>query len=90
MSLIKYLPKRFQAAHAFWSWVFLLSIPAAFVLWYCTKWYWGMLSLFFVTSVINESVRKSACQFVMEHAVEDPVFFESMLQQGLITVVNNQ
>jgi hypothetical protein len=88
LSLIKYLPRRYQAAHAFWSWVLVLSIPAAFVLWYFTKWYWGLLSLFFTTPIINESMRKSACQFVMEHATKDPEFFESLFQQGLITVVN--
>lgn len=88
MSLVKYLPRRYQAAHAFWSWVMLLSIPAAFVLWYYTKWYWCLLSLIFVTPIINESVRKSACQFVMENATEDPEFFESLFQQGLIMVVN--
>ena len=88
LRLIEYLPKRYQYAHSFWGWVMLLSIPGAFVLWYFTRWYWAVASLFILTPMLNASLRKSACQFVMEHAMDDPDFFESMTQQGLITVVN--
>jgi hypothetical protein len=88
LRLIEYLPKRYQHAHAFWTTILILSVPGAFVLWYFTRWYWAAASLFILTPVLNASVRKSACQFVMEHAMEDPEFFESMSQQGLITVVN--
>lgn len=88
MSLIQYLPMRYQAAHNFWSLILILSVPAALVLWYFTKWYWGVLSLCFITPIINESVRKSACQFVMEHALADPAFFEAMFRQRMISVVS--
>ena len=88
LNLIKHLPKRYQYAHSFWGWVMLLSIPGALALWLFIAWYWALASLFILTPVLNASLRKSARQFVIEHATENPEFFDALVGQGLITVVN--
>ena len=45
----KMLPKRYQAAHIFWSWVWILSIPAALAVMFLYKWWAGLLILVLVT-----------------------------------------
>lgn len=83
--LIELLPLRYQYAHYFWSWVWGLSIPGAFVVWYFFAWYWGLASLLIVTPAIFRATKTSAAQFVMEHAENDPLFFDHLMSKGLLT-----
>ncbi|MGE3153690.1 MAG: hypothetical protein AB7G48_13260 [Nitrospiraceae bacterium] len=61
----KMLPKRYQAAHMFWSWVWILSIPAAFAVMYFYTWWAGLLLLVFLTPALSSSTKKSAMQFMI-------------------------
>ena len=56
----KILPKRYQAAHIFWAWIWILSIPAAFAVMYFYKWWVGLLLLVILTPALYNSTRKSA------------------------------
>ena len=40
--LIKQLPKRYRAAHLFWSWIWVLSIPAFICVAIFYKWWVGL------------------------------------------------
>jgi hypothetical protein len=83
--LIDRLPKRYQAAHAFWSWVWMLSIPGFIAVAVFFKWWVGLLLLFFVTPTISASVKRSAAQFVLEHAEENEEFFTMLVERDLLT-----
>jgi len=84
LSLIDYLPKNYQYAHMFWSWVWMLSIPFFIVLAFFTFGI-GLLGLFIVTPLIFKSTKKSAAQFVLEHAENDPAFFDQLEERNLLT-----
>lgn len=62
----KMLPKRYQAAHMFWIWVWILSIPAAFAVMYIYTWWAGLLLLVFLTPALSSSTKKSAMQFMID------------------------
>ncbi len=85
LRLIDYLPKRYQYAHMFWSWIWMLSIPTAIALSIFYRWWAGLLVLFFVTPIIFSATKKSAAQFVLEHAENDPAFFDKLVERNLLT-----
>lgn len=82
----KMLPKRYQAAHMFWSWVWILSIPAAFAVMYFYTWWAGLLLLIFLTPALSSSTKKSAMQFMIDHSVENPEFYQLAVSEGVIRV----
>lgn len=82
----KMLPKRYQAAHMFWSWVWILSIPAAFAVMYFYTWWAGLLLLIFLTPALSSSTKKSAMQFMIDHSVENPDFYQLAVSEGVIRV----
>jgi hypothetical protein len=82
----KMLPKRYQAAHIFWSWVWILSIPAAFAVMYFYTWWAGLLLLVVLTPVLSSSTKKSAMQFMIDHSVENPEFYQFAVSEGVIRV----
>ena len=80
------LPKRYQAAHIFWSWVWILSIPVGLAVMFLYKWWVGLLILLLATPAISSSTKKSSMQFMIEHAVEDHEFYRFAVEQGVIVV----
>lgn len=82
----KMLPKRYQTAHIFWSWVWILSIPTALALMFLYKWWIGLLVLVFVTPFLSSSTKKSAMQFMIDHSVENPEFWQFAVSEGVIRV----
>lgn len=82
----KMLPKRFQAAHIFWSSVWILAIPTAIAVMFLYKWWVGLLILIFVTPLISKSTKKSAMQFMIDYALESPEFYQFALAEGVIRI----
>ena len=80
------LPKRYQFAHIFWIWVWILSIPAAFAVMYFYRWWAGLLMLFVLTPILSKSAKKSAMQFMIDHALEDADFFTFAIEKDVIRV----
>jgi hypothetical protein len=89
LRLIEYLPKRYQVAHTFWSWVWMLSIPGFICVSIFYKWWVGVLLLIFVTPLIASSTKKSAAQFVLEHAQDNKDFFNQLVKNNLLVFVEN-
>lgn len=81
----KMLPKRYQAAHIFWSWIWLLSIPAALAVMFLYKWWVGLLILVLVP-ILSNSIKKSAMQFMIDHSVENPEFYQYALSEDVIRI----
>ena len=82
----KRLPRRYQAAHMFWTWVWILSIPGALAVMYFFTWWAGLLLLVFLTPALSSSTKNSAMQFMIDHAVENPEFYQFAISEGLIRV----
>lgn len=81
-----YLPKRYQYAHLFWSWVWFLSYPAGIAIMIFQKWWVGLIFLIFVPGFISSGVKKSAFDFIVEHAIENPDFYAFAIDNGIITI----
>jgi hypothetical protein len=84
LRLIDHLPKRYQYAHLFWSWVWMLSIPGFIAVSIFYRWWVGLLLLFIVTPVISRATKKSAAEFVLEHAECDADFFSFLVERNLL------
>lgn len=82
----KMLPKRYQAAHIFWSWVWILSIPAALAVMFLYKWWAGLLILVLVTPALSISTKKSAMKFMIDRALENSEFYRFAVSEGVIRV----
>jgi len=80
------LPNRYRYAHIFWSWIWILTIPAAFVVMYYYTWWAGLLILFFVTPIISKATKRSAMQFMIDYALENPAFYAAAVEKGVIRV----
>jgi hypothetical protein len=80
------LPKRYRAAHHFWTWIWMLSFPGFIAVAVFYKWWVGLILLIFVTPTISRSITQSACEFVLEHALEDEGFFRLVSQNELISI----
>jgi len=89
LRLINQLPKRYQAAHAFWSWVWMLSIPGFICVSIFWKWWAGLILLMFVTPTIFSATKKSAAQFVLEHAQDNKEFFNQLAENNLLVFNQN-
>ena len=87
--LIKQLSKRYRAAHLFWSWIWVLSIPAFICVAIFYKWWVGLLLLAIITPMISRSTKESAAQFVLSHAIENKNFFNLLLERDLLIFREN-
>lgn len=77
---------RYRAAYIFWSWVWILSIPAAIAVMFLYKWWVGLLILITITPLISKSTKKSAMEFMIDHALENSKFYQFALDEGVIRV----
>lgn len=84
MRMIDQLPKRYRAAHIFWSWVWMLSIPGFICVSIFWKWWAGLLLLFSVTPMIYRAIKHSAAQFVLQYAQENKEFFDRLVENNLL------
>lgn len=80
------LPKRYQLAYIFWSWIWILTIPVSIIVMFLYKWWVGLLILVFVTPAISSATKKSAMQFIIDYAVENPDFYQQAVSEGLLII----
>jgi len=82
------LPRRFQAAHILWTWAWILSFPAAIVCFIWVRWWVGAVVLVVGLS-LPRAIKRSASQFVLEHALEDGAFYDEVVKAGVLRVSEN-
>lgn len=82
----KILPKRYQVANIFWSWVWMLSIPVGIFIAIFYKWWVGLLVLFFVTPIVFKATKTSAMQFIIDHSLENQEFFQYTQKEGIVNL----
>lgn len=79
------MPRRFRAAHLFWSWIWLLSIPLAIVLGIFVQWWVGLIILV-IGFLLPRAIKHSAMEFVIEHAIEDEEFYNKAINWKLLVI----
>jgi len=80
-----YLPKKYFWAHTFWSWVWFLSLPTGLIMLFLNLGI-GILILFFISFLGGKAVKRSAIDFVLQHALEDEKFFKFAIENRIIDV----
>lgn len=80
------LPRHYRVAYLLFSWVWILSIPVAFVVMFLYKWWLGLLILVFITPAISSSTKNSATRFMIDHALESSEFYRFAVEQGVIII----
>jgi len=84
LSLTKYLPANYQAAHIFWSSITLLSIPVFILLAVFFNTWIGLLLLIIGSPMLFRATKKSATQFLIRYALENEEFFMALEEKQLI------
>jgi hypothetical protein len=86
LRLLPHLPKRYQYAQYFWSWVWILSMPGFILVSISYRWWVGLLLLFTATPMLFRATKKSTAQFVIEHAENDEQFFRQLVEMNLLII----
>ena len=84
LRIVEYLPTRYRVAVYFWSFVWLLSIPACICVSIFYKWWVGLVLLWFIPVTLFTAIKKSCAEFVLGYAIEHPDFFETLLSVDLL------
>ena len=77
---------RFRAAHRFWKWLWLLSIPFALACLVWVSWWIALIVLgigFLLPLVVNRSAYYA---FVLERALEDEQFFKDAAEAKALLI----
>lgn len=83
-----YLPKQYYFAHTLWSWIWFISIPFGIIYLFIELWV-GVLVLFFISFLGGKAVKKSASQFVIEHAIDNEMFYKFLID-GEVIILNEK
>lgn len=83
----KVLPKRFQAAHIFWCWIWLLTIPAGIclIIWVNL---WAGIGVLILGPIIKKAVKRSASEFVLEYALDNEEFYNIIVKSKTLRIEN--
>jgi len=79
-------PRRYRAAHLLWTWIWFLSFPAALGLFIWHTWWSGLALLLFALFPLRAAVGESACQFVLETALEREDFYLAAIKARALIV----
>jgi hypothetical protein len=77
------MPTRYRAAHRLWGWIMMLLILGGLVSLFWVPW-WVGLGAALVGIIMAPAIQKSACQFVLEHALDNASFYEQMVAAGVV------
>jgi len=88
LKLVDYLPKRYQYAQFFWSWIWLLSIPAGIYIIFFVKWWIGLLVII-ISRSIRSATKESGAQFVLSYAEENEEFFNKLVKNDILIFRNS-
>ncbi len=86
LRLVDRLPERYQVAHHFWSWAWILSIPLLLAAGRQIP-LWASLGCFALsTCAAAWALRRTAAQLVLQHATEDRAFFDYLVEHDLLVL----
>lgn len=77
--------KRYRAAHLFWTWAWFLSFPVSLVLFIWVKW-WAGLVVLIIGLLLPQAIKTSACQFVLEQALENTEFYDFAVKSQTLVI----
>ncbi len=77
------LPTNVRAAHLFWKNLGCLMPIAGLLSFIWLPWYWCVAAVI-AGFVIMPATRTSAASFVLEYALQDPAFWSTMVDRGVL------
>jgi hypothetical protein len=81
----RYVPNRYYYAHTFWSWVWFLLIPTGIILIF-TKGLLPGMGVLILSALVGSATKKSACQFMIDYALENEVFYKFCVEGKVLII----
>jgi hypothetical protein len=80
-----YLPMHHRAAYFMWTWIWFLMFPAALALGIWYSW-WAALLCFLATGPVKKGLKQSACESILDHALENEAFYNAMIKVNMFHI----
>jgi hypothetical protein len=79
-------PASTRRSQLLWTWLWILSVPAALAVMYFYRWWAGLLLLATVTPALGLSTKKSTRQLMIDRVLADSDFYDYAIQAGIVHV----
>lgn len=80
------LSKKYQRAYLFWTYVWILSIPAIIGVSVWQEFWFGLLLLLFLPRYLYRLTVNSACSYILSYAVESGEFYDLAVENEIIRI----
>jgi hypothetical protein len=83
------MPKDYRLAYRMWTWIWLSLVPVALAIGSLYPWWWtpALVALLVMAQAITRS--RTATSFIVDYAREDELFYDIMVQLGVMRVSEN-
>jgi hypothetical protein len=84
------MPNDYKVAFRLWTWTWLSLVPVAMAIGNVYSWWWTPALVALLAIAQSFTRLKTAAAFVVDYAKEDELFYDIMLQLGVLRVSENQ
>jgi hypothetical protein len=83
------IPRDYRFAYRLWTWIWLSLVPVALAIGSLYSWWWtpALVALLVMAQAITRS--RTATSFIVDYAREDELFYDIMVQLGVMRVSEN-
>lgn len=80
------IPNDYRLAYRLWTWIWLSLVPVALVVGSLYSWWWTPAIVLLLVIAQSLTSCKTASMFVVDYAREDELFYDIMVQLGVMRV----
>ena len=80
------VPAAYKFAFRLWGWIWLSLLPAGLMAGHVYGWWWSVACGVVLLALSGQSRNRSAAAFVVEYAKESELFYDIMVQTGVMRV----
>jgi hypothetical protein len=84
------MPNDYKVAFRLWTWIWLSLVPVAMAIGSVTSWWWTPALIVLLAMAQSITRLKTAAVFVVDYAKEDELFYDIMVQLGVMRVSEAQ
>ncbi len=80
------IPNDYRLAYRLWTWIWLSLVPVALVIGSLYSWWWTPAIVLLLVVAQSKTSSKTASMFVIDYAKEDELFYDIVVQLGVMQV----